>query len=81
MIKKEFRDSIKQVLVILSVLFVFPILFFFDKMKWKTDADYGSLFTLALGVMVIIIANRLGVEAFKSENEDNSFEYLFTQVA
>jgi len=78
MIKKEYRDIYKTALVILSILLVIPLIYIFDRIKWKSDTDYMGIFIIALGAVIFLLANRLGVDTFRTELEDNAFEYLLT---
>jgi hypothetical protein len=78
MTKKEYRDILKRTLVILSVLSIIPLIYIFDRIKWKSDTDYLGIFIIAFGVIVLFIANRLGAETFRTEHDDNAFEYLLT---
>ncbi len=78
MIKKEYRDILKRTLVLLSILSIIPLIYIFDRIKWKSNTDYMGIFIIAFGAIVFLIANRLAVEAFRTEHDDNSFEYLLT---
>ena len=61
MIKKEYRDIYKTALVILSILLVIPLIYIFDRIKWKSDTDYMGIFIIALGAVIFLMANRLNL--------------------
>ena len=78
MIKKEFKDSFKQMVMIISLLAVVPLFFVIDKLAWDSNTNYFSILVIFLGVLIYFIANRYGIEIFRPEEEDDAFEYILS---
>jgi ABC-type transport system involved in multi-copper enzyme maturation permease subunit len=92
MLKKEFRDMIKPVLAILSILLIVPLLallkvslngaFYLVTIRIYRilRAVNGNIYLLSFlflfGVLIFCIANMLGFSTFKYEHKDRAFEYL-----
>ena len=94
MLKKELRDIFKPAAGILSILSIVPLLALLNVSLHGTlylvtvrvyrilKAVNGNMYVLSflflLGVLVLWIANILGLSSFKYEYKDKAFEYLFS---
>jgi len=92
MLKKEFRDIMKPVLAILSILLIVPLLALLklplnDTFRFVTIRVYrivtsvtGNVYLLSFiflfGALIFWIANMSGFSTFKYEHKDRAFEYL-----
>jgi ABC-type transport system involved in multi-copper enzyme maturation permease subunit len=94
MIKKEFRDIIQFTLLVLTGLFIVPLLALFKVsitgivnflvislfpiLKSGTGNIYMTSFTFLLGFIIFLTANNYGFHAFRCEHKDQAFEYLLS---
>lgn len=78
MINKEFKESLKQAVMILSILLVVPLFYIIDRLAWNSNTDYINILIIFLGVLIYFIANRYGIEIFRPEEEDDAFEYILS---
>jgi hypothetical protein len=94
MIKKEFRDIIPFTLLVLTGLFIVPLLalfkvsitgivnflviFLFPILKSGPANIYMTSFTFLLGFIIFLTANNYGFQAFRYEHKDQALEYLLS---
>ena len=86
MLRKEFREIIKPVLITVFVLVLIPFLYkilpgFMGRSIENLSESMGILQTFDLYLIALIITRESGVfgsSIFRSEYRDNAFEYLFS---
>lgn len=94
MIKKEFRDIIPFTLMVLTGLFIVPLLALFKVsingivnflvislfhiLKSGTENIYMTSFTFLLGFVIFLTANNYGFYAFRCEHKNQALEYLLS---
>ncbi len=83
MIKKEFKEILLPVIIrlLIGLSIVVLVLAFYHYYDQKNDASLIYRLKSALilmGIVIIWIANSIGITAFASEYKDNAFEYLLS---
>lgn len=78
MIKKEFKEIIVPALIRLSIILIpAPLLLIFGSGYYPV-INILKITAAALAVAILWVANNYGIHVFKSEYQDQSFEYLLS---
>lgn len=78
MLKKEFKEVIKQVLVFIIIVVVMPIPVLLAAKMFGSSLSYGDVFFFVYHVGLLILAVFTGTSLFSRDMGDGGMEYLLT---